>query len=72
MKIKNITSEMGNDFAAVMECEHCRSTQKLTSGYHDNFYHTRVIPAMTCKACGKNRAGDIPETANANGFLSVV
>jgi len=64
MKIKEITFEMGNDFAAVMECEHCHSTQKLSSGYHDNFYHTRVIPAMTCKTCGKTRDGIVPETAN--------
>jgi hypothetical protein len=71
MKIKEITFEMGNDFAAVMECEHCQSTQKLSSGYHDNFYHTRVIPAMTCKSCGKNRDGVVSETANTNGTLSV-
>jgi len=35
MKIKNITSEHRNDFCAIMECEHCGSTQKLSSGYHD-------------------------------------
>jgi C4-type Zn-finger protein len=71
MKIRNITSESGNDFSAIMECEHCEATHKITSGYHDNFYHTRVIPAMTCKACGKNRDGVVPETANDNGTLSV-
>ena len=71
MKIKEITFEMSNDFAAVMECEHCGGTQKLSSGYHDSFYHTRVIPAMTCKTCGKNRDGVVPETANNNGVLFV-
>lgn len=58
MKIKEITSEHRNDFSAIMECEHCGETHKLTTGYHDNFYHTQVIPAMKCKACGKNRAGE--------------
>ncbi len=55
MKIKEITSEHRNDFAAIMECEHCGGTQKLTSGYHDNYYHTQVIPAMKCGKCGKKR-----------------
>jgi transcription elongation factor Elf1 len=57
MKIKQITSEYRNDFSADMECEHCGHVQQLTSGYHDNYYHTQVIPAMFCKACGLNRAG---------------
>lgn len=57
MKIKTITFEMGNDFKAVMECEHCGNEQPLNSGYHDNFYHTQVIPALACKSCGKKRAG---------------
>ena len=71
MKIQNITNEHGNDFSAIMECEHCGSIQKITSGYHDNYYHTRVIPAMTCKSCGKNRAGIVPKAANNTGMASV-
>jgi hypothetical protein len=71
MNIKKITFESGNDFSAVMECEHCKATQKLTSGYDDNFYHTRVIPAMTCKSCGKDRSGLVPKTKNDSGLLSV-
>ncbi len=71
MKIKEITSEHNNDFAAIMECEHCGATQKLTSGYHDNFYHTRVIPSITCMGCGKNREGVLPQIKNDNGFISV-
>lgn len=71
MRIKLITFQMGNDFAAVMECEHCQATQKLSSGYNDSFYHQQVIPAMTCKSCGKNRAGIVPETINTNGLASV-
>lgn len=66
MKIKTLTFEMGNDFSADMECEHCGVTQKLSSGYNDSFYHQRVIPSMTCKTCGKNRAGIVPESKNDN------
>lgn len=58
MKIEKILSEHRNDFSAVMECEHCGHQGKFTDGYHDAFYHTRVIPAMRCAACSKNRAGE--------------
>jgi len=58
MKIKTITYESRNDFHAIMECEHCGAEQKNTSGYHDNYYHTQVIPGMFCKTCGRNRAGE--------------
>jgi len=71
MKIKTITSESGNDFRAILICEHCNGEQNLGSGYHDNFYHTKVIPSITCKICGKRRDGTIPETANPQGFVSV-
>lgn len=66
MRIKEITSEHRNDFTAVLVCEHCSGTQKLASGYHDNHYHTQVIPAMTCRACGRNRQGKIPAPATAH------
>jgi len=62
MKIAKMLSEHGNDFSAEMECEHCGHAAKLTSGYHDNHYHARVIPAMRCKECGKNRAGELEHT----------
>ena len=62
MKIAKILDEYRNDFSADMECEHCGHIAKLTTGYHDNFYHRRVIPAMSCKACGKNRAGELEHT----------
>lgn len=58
MKIQAITWAHRNDFHAVMECEHCGHTAKLTSGYNDGFYHERVIPAMHCASCGKNAAGE--------------
>ena len=71
MEIKKVTFNMGNDFAAIMVCEHCESTQELNSGYNDDNYHCRVIPAMTCKSCGKNRAGEVPVVKNDNGFIHV-
>ena len=64
MKIKTITSEHRNDFCAVMECEHCGATQENPYGYHDTNYHTRVIPMMHCKACGKNRAWDVENSGH--------
>lgn len=72
MKIQQITSQSRFDFMAIMECEHCGNTHRLTTGYDDDFYHAKVIPAMTCTACGKNRAGDVPSAQNPNGTLSVV
>ena len=59
MRIKEITDQHRNDFRANMECEHCGHVQKLTTGYNDAYYHQHVIPAMDCKACGKDRAGNI-------------
>lgn len=57
MKIKKIISQHRRDFSAIMECEHCGATEKLTSGYDDAYYHSEVIPKMKCKKCGKT-AGD--------------
>ena len=58
MRIKEFTFESGSDFHAIMICEHCRITQELKSGYHDHNYHLRVIPAIACNRCGKDRAGN--------------
>lgn len=71
MKIQRVTSTLGYDFTAIMECEHCGATQELETGYNDDYYHSRVIPAMTCKACGKNRVGVVPEEPNDHGMRSV-
>jgi len=57
MFIQKITFEMGRDFHAVMACEHCNGTQDMKHGYDDMHFHSKVIPAMCCKACGKNRDG---------------
>lgn len=62
MKIKKVTFEMGNDFSAIMECEHCGHEAENRSGYNDGFYHSRVIPAMRCSSCGKDRAGSVQHT----------
>ena len=59
MKIESITDEYRNDFSAILFCEHCGAKKKLTSGYHDNFYHTQVIPAMICWSCGLDRSGAV-------------
>jgi hypothetical protein len=61
MKIKTILTGHRNDFSAIIECEHCLSTAHLATGYHDNFYHTQVLPSMFCPVCGKNRRGQIEQ-----------
>lgn len=71
MKIKEILNHHRNDFTATMECEHCGHVQKLTTGYNDAYYHDRVIPAMTCGGCGKNRAGEVPAERNDSALLNV-
>ena len=72
MKIQKATDSYRNDFTAILECEHCCSVQKLSSGYNDVRYHTKVLPAITCVKCGKNRAGDSPVIKNDDGFMPVV
>lgn len=59
MFIKQILTQHRNDFTATLECEHCCGTQKLTTGYHDAYYHNKVIPAIACEHCGKRRNGEI-------------
>jgi hypothetical protein len=72
MRILEYTAEMGNDFMAILVCEHCGNRQKLQYGYHDRHYHTRVIPAITCQACHKNRSGIVPDVLNPNGTVPVL
>ena len=59
MKIKKIISCLGNDYSAVMVCEHCGHECIDEHGYNDSFYHNKIIPNMICLNCHKNRAGDI-------------
>jgi primosomal protein N' len=58
MKIQKITSQSRRDFTAVMECEHCGTTEMNNSGYDDAFYHAKVIPSMKCKQCEKTSGDD--------------
>jgi len=58
MKIKEILRESNNDFSSIMVCEHCGSEQQNNRGYHDNYYHTKIIPAMFCQSCGRDRSGE--------------
>lgn len=70
MRIKKITWQSRNDFNADIECEHCGHVQHLKYGYHDANYHDNVMPAITCKKCGKNRAGDA-DNPNPDGIVHV-
>ena len=54
MKIKKITSQHRRDFSADMKCEFCGHEEKLSSGYDDDFYHQKVIPAQKCGSCGES------------------
>lgn len=53
MFIKEIIWQARRDFRAILECEHCKSTQKLDTGYDDAYYHNNVIPNIKCDSCGK-------------------
>lgn len=57
MFIEKILTQHRNDFTATLKCEHCESSQKLTTGYNDHFYHACVIPEIGCDSCGKRRDG---------------
>ncbi|AUZ95536.1 hypothetical protein [Salmonella phage PMBT28] len=61
MNIKEITSQHGNDFTAVMVCEHCGTTGVLKNGYHDAFFHNHVIPNINCPTCDRNHYGESTE-----------
>jgi len=52
MHIKSIVSQHRRDFKAVYECEHCGYTE-TRGGYDDHYYHTTVVPGLTCPDCGK-------------------
>lgn len=74
MRIKQRLSQHRNDFTAVLECEFCKGTQRLTTGYDDGFYHQKVIPNISCANCGKSTDGKYPRedgTTNNNGNRNV-
>jgi transcription elongation factor Elf1 len=53
MKIERITSQHRRGFQAILICEHCNQTKRLTCGYDDENFHKNVIPNIPCSACGK-------------------
>lgn len=57
MKIKTILSQIRRDFNAIYKCEHCGDEYEGI-GYDDSFFHNEVIPAKTCKKCGKTADED--------------
>jgi len=61
MKIKEIYWMHRNDFSAILVCEHCGYEMDCKTGYNDEYYHNHVLPAMHCRRCGKNRAGQLQE-----------
>lgn len=65
MKIKTILSQSRRDFRATIYCEFCNKETTLNDGYDDNYYHTKVIPAMKCKHCNKS-------TVSENGTIDEV
>jgi phage terminase large subunit GpA-like protein len=62
MKIDTMVWEHRNDFTADLRCEHCGHKQRLTTGYHDNYYHTQVLPKIRCGCCGRDRQGNEVDT----------
>lgn len=52
MYIYEMIDKHRNDFRAIMKCEHCNHNQNLSTGYDDEYYHNKVIPAMKCSSCG--------------------
>lgn len=61
MNIKEITFQHGNDFSAIMVCEHCGTTGLMRNGYHDAHFHNNVIPNINCPTCDRNRYGESTE-----------
>lgn len=62
MEIKRILWQNRRDFRAIFECEHC-GIEVEKSGYDDEYFHQKVIPAMKCPKCNKKASDDyIPLT----------
>ena len=56
MRIKTRLHQSRRDFDAIYECEHC-GFEKEDRGYDDAYFHSTVIPSMTCSECGKTGNG---------------
>jgi hypothetical protein len=61
MKIERYTHEYRNDFHAILKCEYCEHSQELKSGYHDDYYHKHVLPAIRCETCGSSSVSRTPQ-----------
>lgn len=61
MNIKEIVFQHGNDFSAIMVCEHCGTTGLMRGGYHDAHFHNNVIPNINCPTCDRNHYGESTE-----------
>lgn len=48
-----------NDISGTLHCEHCDATKPIYNGYNDGHWWGKVLPAIHCHFCGKNRAGEL-------------
>ncbi len=58
MRILKIISQHRRDFSAIFVCEHCEAQETINNCYDDAYYHTKVIPELKCKKCGKTASDD--------------
>lgn len=69
MRVHEVTWRQRNDYAAIMECEHCEHHQRHGGLYADMFFATRVIPKnFYCDKCGLNALGEkrpVPDAVTA-------
>lgn len=61
MQIHDLSGSIGRDLYGKIKCQHCGAVEKLSGGYDDHYWHNSVLPAMHCKSCGKNSAGEMAE-----------
>lgn len=68
MEVTSIKPTSSRDLYGKMKCEHCQTEVDLRGGYDDGHWWNKVLPAYHCKACGKNRAGELtsPEVVAKN------
>jgi transcription elongation factor Elf1 len=58
MRVHEITWRMRNDYAAILQCEHCEHQQRSGGLYADHYFSTQVIPNnFYCGKCGLNSLG---------------
>ena len=72
MKIKEILNRNRRDFDVDLECEHCGNIHKNVSCYDDNFFHTTVIPNISCDKCGKKASDNYTPLQTKYGEYEIV